>query len=1028
MTVGKITMTSAYTGTVSLNTGKTLTFDIGSFKGGTFSGGSATINCNSSFTIDGTAFTSTSGTMTLAGDVTLKTGSFTHNSGKVVFKRASNTTTIINSSANTSRYILYDAEFTAPSQTTQFTIKNITLEVDHKLTLSGSNQLFLNTPTSSTIEVPGNILSSNTASVGGGTVTIIVNGTGSQTINDNQGSSISGKLPNIQFNKTGGTVTLMGRIGMGGSTMWEYIAGTVNEGTSRVMCYYNNTLKNSSSGTMKFYDLEMFGLGGVHIISGTVQVADTFVTSQSADCIINGGTLKILKDIKWNNTSLTSIGNTTFKFTGTNNQAIYGAVSPQLYKMVVDKNGGQITLQKAISVSNNLDLVNGYIITDTTNVLTLRSGATATSVSNSSFVKGPVIKIGNTAFTFPVGKGSVYKPIAITAPSLATDAFRAEYFNSAQTLGSTKDSLTYVSSCEYWNTKRMIGSSNVKLTLYWAATTCDIYTLSTLKIGRWDGTKWHNTGAVTTTGTTTTGSVQNSTNQNAFGYFTISKKSPVVYAHAGTDTTFCTGGSKTLGGNPAGSGGVGTLNYLWSPSTGLNDTAITHPIASPIQTTLYILTVTDLDHTTATDTANITIKVKPQVDAGADRILCAGHSTTIGGGPTGTEVTSPFTVDWKVGATTISTLPNPSVSPTSTTSYILTITNSNGCNTKDTVVVKVDPALNINAGRDTILSIGYTSLTLGGSPTVSGGTSPYAYSWLPYDHLSSGTAANPTTSYQFTNSYSLSVVDSVGCTALDDIIIGVQPPAINKSSLYGLLSGQRVNTVDSIKVIGRAGAKLSVSSNVTATGGVYTSNSTVDSAITDLDSVIARYKRLPATTIPSVLSHKSYSGGVYKVDSTAWLDDTLTLTGNSSSYFIFIIRDSLVLHSGAWVRNLSGYPEHVFFIIGKKCKVHGQTNMEGNIIAQDSIKGDSLSGKSALMTDKSITMNFVEGFTLPSSGNLSYVPSSYVGITVSSLTHELDKDNDGKEDWFGYNTENTKGINDDVILKTPIMEGGMTFL
>ncbi|MBA3649737.1 MAG: hypothetical protein H0W62_14540 [Chitinophagales bacterium] len=214
LTVAKVTMTSLYTGTVSLNTGKTLTFDIGSFKGGIFSGGSATINCNSSFTIDGTAFTSTSGTMTLAGDVTLKTGSFTHNSGKVVFKRASSTTTIVNSSGNTSRYIFYDAEFTAPSQTTQFTIKNITLEVDHKLTLSGSNQLFLNTTTSSTIEVPGNILSSNTASVGGGTVTIIVNGTGTQTINDNQGSSISGKMPNIQFNKTGGTVTLMGRIGM----------------------------------------------------------------------------------------------------------------------------------------------------------------------------------------------------------------------------------------------------------------------------------------------------------------------------------------------------------------------------------------------------------------------------------------------------------------------------------------------------------------------------------------------------------------------------------------------------------------------------------------------------------------------------------------------------------------------------------------------------------------------------------------------------------------------------------------------
>ncbi|MBA3648329.1 MAG: hypothetical protein H0W62_07240 [Chitinophagales bacterium] len=607
ITVGKITMTSAYTGTVSLNTGKTLTFDIGSLKGGTFSGGSATINCNSSFTIDGTAFASTSGTMTLAGDVTLKTGSFTHNSGKVVFKKASNTTTVINSSANTSRYIFYDAEFTAPSQTTQFTIKNITLEVDHKLTLSGSNQLFLNTTTSSTIEVPGNILSSNTASVGGGTVTIIVNGTGTQTINDNQGSSISGKLPNIQFNKTGGTVTLMGRIGMGGSTMWEYIAGTVNEGTSRVMCYYNNTLKNSSSGTMKFYDLEMFGLGGIHTISGTVQVADTFVTSQSADCIINGGTLKILKDIKWNNTSLTSIGNTTFKFTGTNAQAIYGAVSPQLYKMVVDKNGGQITLQKAVSVSNNLDLVNGYIITDTTNVLTLRSGATATSVSNSSFVKGPVIKIGNTSFTFPVGKGSLYKPIAITAPSLTTDAFRAEYFNTEQNVSIKKDSLTYISKCEYWMLKRTLGTSLIKVTLYWDNSTCDIVTTPSLRIAKWDGGKWNNTGPVVVTGTISSGSMQSNNSVNALSYFTIGKRSSAVYAHAGNDATISLGSSVTLGGTPAATGGISPFTYQWVTSYALDNASVSNPHAIPFSTIQYYLRVTDADGSIGFDTVKVTV-------------------------------------------------------------------------------------------------------------------------------------------------------------------------------------------------------------------------------------------------------------------------------------------------------------------------------------------------------------------------------------------------------------------------------------
>ncbi len=1013
MTVGKITMTSAYTGTVSLNTGKTFTFDIGSFKGGIFSGGSATINCNSSFTIDGTTFTSTSGTMTLAGDVTLKTGSFTHNSGKVVFKRASNTTTIINSSANTSRYIFYDAEFTAPSQTTQFTIKNITLEVDHKLTLSGSNQLFLNTTTSSTIEVPGNILSSNTASVGGGTVTIIVNGTGTQTINDNQGSSISGKLPNIQFNKTGGTVTLMGRIGMGGSSMWEYITGTVNEGTSRVMCYYNNTLKNSSSGTMKFYDLEMFGLGGTHTVSGTVQVADTFVTSQSADCIINGGILKILKDIKWNNTSLTSIGNTTFKFTGTNNQNIYGAVSPQFYKIVVDKNGGQITLQKAVSVSNNLDLVNGYIITDTTNVLTLRSGATATSVSNSSFVKGPVIKIGNTSFTFPVGKGSVYKPIAITAPSLATDAFRAEYFNTQQTLGSAKDSLTYVSACEYWNTKRMIGSSNVKLTLYWDATTCDIYTISTLKIGRWDGAKWHNTGAVTTTGTTTSGSIQNSANQSAFGYFAISKKSPTLYAHAGTDTAFCKGGSKILGASPTGTGGLTPLTYSWSPSIGLSSSTAANPNALPDTTTTYILAVTDLDHSIATDTAIVSIKLTPKAEAGIDRLICNGSTVTIGGGPTATLATAPYSTIWKVGSDTVSFLPNPIVKPSASTNYILTVTNSNGCVAKDTVKVTIDAPIIVNAGRDTTLTIGYNSLTLGGSPTVSGGQAPYTILWSTSETIGIDSVINPVTNYQFSDVYSVLVTDSVGCSALNDRIVTVKPPSINKTSLYGLLSGHTILAVDSTNTAGRAGAKTSISSTVTATNGLYINNTTVDSALTDLDSVIAKFNRLPANLIPNDLSSKTYSPGVYRIDSAAYLHDTLTLNGGNNAYFIFLIRDSFVLNKGAFVNNLSHDPARIFFIVSNKCIVHHWVNFEGNIFSKINIEGDSIYGKTSLMAKNDISLNsalidFV-------SRNVNFYPASYVPTKVlSSYVHDLDEDGDTYQDFLGYNTENTKTVHQDA--------------
>ncbi len=358
---------------------------------------------------------------------------------------------------------------------------------------------------------------------------------------------------------------------------------------------------------MKFYDLEMFGMGGVHTVSGTVQVADTFLTSQTADCIINGGILKILKNIKWNNTSFNSIGTTTFKFTGTNAQTIYGAVSPQLYKVVIDKNGGQVTLQKNLSVSNNIDLVNGYLITDTVNVLTLRSGATATSASGSSFVKGPIIKVGNSAFTFPVGKGTTYKPIAITAPSVATDAFRAEYFNTGQSVSINRDSLTYISKCEYWILKRTLGTSLVKVTLYWDNSTCDIVTTQSLKIARWDGGKWNNVGPVTISGTVSSGSMQSNSTVNALSYFTIGKRSSQVYSHAGSNTSISLGSTATLGGSPSATGGVSPYSYQWITSYALDNATSANPYATPFTTNKYYLRVSDADGSIGFDSVNVTV-------------------------------------------------------------------------------------------------------------------------------------------------------------------------------------------------------------------------------------------------------------------------------------------------------------------------------------------------------------------------------------------------------------------------------------
>ena|GEM_PF-5446505 len=76
---------------------------------------------------------------------------------------------------------------------------------------------------------------------------------------------------------------------------------------------------------------------------------------------------------------------------------------------------------------------------------------------------------------------------------------------------------------------------------------------------------------------------------------------PPPTANAGTDKTIYYGGSTQLQ-------GLGGGSYSWSPTIGLSNPNISNPIASPTQTTIYELTVTD-PATNCTDKDYVTVNV-----------------------------------------------------------------------------------------------------------------------------------------------------------------------------------------------------------------------------------------------------------------------------------------------------------------------------------------------------------------------------------------------------------------------------------
>ncbi|MBU0567281.1 choice-of-anchor D domain-containing protein [bacterium] len=179
----------------------------------------------------------------------------------------------------------------------------------------------------------------------------------------------------------------------------------------------------------------------------------------------------------------------------------------------------------------------------------------------------------------------------------------------------------------------------------------------------------------------------------------------------------------------------------------------------------------------------------PTADAGSDKTICAGSSAQIGGSPTASGGTSPYSYSWSpTTGLSSSSAANPTASPTTSTSYAVTVTDANGCQNSDQVTVTVNPCdtsctVTANAGADDTICPG-TCTSLNGQ--VSGGTPPYTYSWSPTTGLSNLNIANPNACPTTTATYTLTVTDSNGCTDDDQVVVTVNPcvPDISVSPTF----------------------------------------------------------------------------------------------------------------------------------------------------------------------------------------------------------------------------------------------------
>jgi hypothetical protein len=225
-------------------------------------------------------------------------------------------------------------------------------------------------------------------------------------------------------------------------------------------------------------------------------------------------------------------GNGRALFDGTGEQTLSADVAtpPTIRNLTINKTGGSLTIGRPLTISNNLTLTAGNIVSSATNLLILNDNITVTGVSSSSFVAGPVRKIGNDAFTFPVGKSGVYRPISISAPGNVAHHFTAEYNASGSEAiyshASKEGTIDHLSTSEFWILDRTNGASNVSVTLSWDGFSGGVENLSTLRVCRWDGSMWRNHGNGGTTGNTAVGTITSSAPITSFSPFTLGSSNP----------------------------------------------------------------------------------------------------------------------------------------------------------------------------------------------------------------------------------------------------------------------------------------------------------------------------------------------------------------------------------------------------------------------------------------------------------------------------------------------------------------------
>lgn len=144
------------------------------------------------------------------------------------------------------------------------------------------------------------------------------------------------------------------------------------------------------------------------------------------------------------------------------------------------------------------------------------------------------------------------------------------------------------------------------------------------------------------------------------------------------DTAVCAGQSAQLNAS-------GAATYQWSNSSTLSCATCPNPLASPDQTTAYIVTGTSAEGCSSSESVLVTVAPLPDAQVTSTAELCEGQSVQL-------QASGGTTYSWSPSTgLSCTNCDNPVASPGTPITYTVTVTDSNGCSESVTSNVNVHP-------------------------------------------------------------------------------------------------------------------------------------------------------------------------------------------------------------------------------------------------------------------------------------------------------------------------------------------------